>query len=613
MKLVVLLIALAATLATHGRELKFEPPFWWTQMPVSQLQLQIHSPGIGSYQATVATPGIRILRQESVDSPNYLFLYLEIAPEAPTGAFPIQLATAENQLLLNYELRPREPLAGRNLGFDASDLVYLLMPDRFANGDPANDSIDGMIEPVNRADPTKRQGGDLKGIAQNLDYIANLGATAVWFTPVLENDMPTEYGAYHGYAVTDMYQIDRRFGSNEEYRELVRQSHQRGLKVIMDMIHNHIGINHWWMADLPAKDWLHDLDTYGLTNFRGTIPADPNASQHDRDRLIKGWFVPEMPDLDQRNPLLADYLIQNTIWWIEYSEIDGIRMDTYIYPYPEYMARWAKEVLAAYPTFNIVGESWVETVAQEAYWQRDRPGFPDGYNSHLPSVTDFPYCFAVRKGLVEELSWEGGLNRLYYLFSQDFLYSNPNDNVIFLDNHDMSRIYEQLGQDKALFKMAYAILATSRGVPILYYGTELMMGHEHRGGDDEIWRQTMPGGWPGDARSVFDHSGRSKTENEILSYIQKINTWRKSSPAAHRGRLVHFLPESNTYIYFRVLADQAIMVAINANSEPVSLDMKRFDEITKDLPHGVDILSGLRHDLRAPIQIPAKTCLVLQL
>ena len=592
---------------------RVEPPFWWTDMPVSGLQLQLYGEGLGQYRASVDYPGVSIKKQIAVDSPNYLFLYLEIESGAKPGELSITLTTGEYAITLAYSLEKRAPSTGRNQGFNASNVIYLIMPDRFTNGNQSNDSISGMLEKADRSDPTKRQGGDIRGIVENLDYIAGLGMTAVWFTPMFENDMAPEYGAYHGYAATDLYRVDRRLGTNDEYKNLVQSVHARGMKVIMDMIHNHIGDHHWWMKDLPTNDWVHDFDKHGLTNFRGTIPADPYASKYDRDRLIKGWFVPEMPDLDQRNEILADYLIQNTIWWIEFSGIDGIRMDTYLYPYPDYMSRWVEEILTAYPNFNIVGEAWVETVAGEAFWQRNQSGIDDGYESYLPTVTDFPLSFAIRDALIEDFGHTSGLRRLYYLLSQDSLYSDPSNNIIFLDNHDMGRIYEQLGTDMKLFKMAYAFLMTTRGIPQVYYGTELMMGHEDRGGDDEGWRQTMPGGWLGDKRSVFTKSGRTKSENEIIEYITKLTTWRNTAQAIHDGALLHFIPENNIYVYFRILPEETVMVIMNRNDNAVNLDLSRFSEAINSYQSGFDPLTENLHELSENLKVPGKTTLILDL
>jgi glycosidase len=590
-----------------------DPPFWWTQMPVNELQLQLYGDELGLYRAEVDYPGVKITKQLAVDSPNYLFIYFEINESVQPGEMEIKLNRESDEITLNYELKTRESVEGRNMGFDASDVIYLMMPDRFANGDPKNDSIEGMLETADRSNPERRQGGDIQGVMDHLDYLENLGMTAIWFTPMFENDMSPEYGAYHGYAATDLYKVDRRYGSNELYKELVDEVHDRGMKVIMDMIHNHVGDKHWWMNDRPTADWFHSWEEYGQTNFRGTVGSDPYASEYDKDKLLNGWFVPEMPDLNQQNELLADYLIQNTIWWIEYSGIDGIRMDTYVYPDQEYMARWSKEVLEAYPNFNIVGEAWVENVPNESYWQYDAAGVDDGYDSELPSVTDFPLSFAVRDGLKEDFSWNGGLSKIYELLAQDRLYADPMKNVIFLDNHDMSRVFEHLGKDEDLFKMAYAFLMTTRGIPQVYYGTELMMGHENRGGDDEAWRQTMPGGWPDDNRSVFTEEGRTEKENEIINYVTKLTQWRKEAIATHEGKLVHFIPENNTYVYFRVHKEQTIMVALNAGENTAILNRERFAEILNDFEVGVDLLSGEEIDVRKDFKIAGKTAIIWEL
>ncbi|HKK25255.1 MAG TPA: glycoside hydrolase family 13 protein [Gracilimonas sp.] len=590
-----------------------DPPFWWAEMPVNELQLQLYGDELGLYRASTDYSGVTITKQLAVDSPNYLFLYFDISDEAEAGMMEVILTHHNKEISFKYELKTRESTEGRNQGFNPSDVIYLMMPDRFANGDPSNDSVDGMLESADRSNPQRRQGGDIQGVMDNLDYIEDLGMTAIWFTPMFENDMSPEYGAYHGYAATDLYKVDRRFGSNELYKELVSKVQERGMKVIMDMIHNHIGDKHWWMNDLPTKDWVFDFEEVGQTNFRGVVQSDPYASSYDSTKLTDGWFVPEMPDLNQDNELLADYLIQNTLWWIEYSGIDGIRMDTYVYPDRHYMARWAKEVLAVFPDFNIVGEAWVENVPAEAYWQYDEQGVDDGYQSHLPSLTDFQFAFAVREAFNEEFGWTTGLSQLYYVLSQDFLYSDPMGNVIFLDNHDMSRFFEHIGKNEDHFKMAYAYLMTTRGIPQVYYGTELMMGHEHRGGDDEVWRQTMPGGWPNDDRSVFTEEGRTDKENEIIEYVTRLTEWRKNAIATHEGRLVHFIPENNTYLYFRVHEDQTIMVAMNANEDAVSLDRDRFAEILDEFEFGMNVMSGNKINLSENIGIDGKTAVIWDL
>ncbi|MEX0724606.1 MAG: glycoside hydrolase family 13 protein [Gracilimonas sp.] len=590
-----------------------DPPFWWTDMSVNELQLQLYGENLGMYRAETDYPGVKITRQLAVDSPNYLFLYFDISDEAQAGEVEILLTHHNKEITFNYELKTREATEGRNNGFDPTDVIYLMMPDRFANGDPSNDTVEGMIESADRSDPQRRQGGDIQGVMDHLDYIEDLGMTAIWFTPMFENDMSIEYGAYHGYAATNLYKVDRRFGSNELYKELVSKVQDRDMKVIMDMIHNHIGINHWWMEDLPTKDWVYDFEEVGQTNYRGVVMSDPYASEHDSVKLTNGWFVSEMPDLNQNNPLLADYLIQNTLWWIEYSGIDGIRMDTYVFPDRDYMARWAKEVTEAYPNFNIVGEAWVENVPAEAYWQYDKAGVEDGYQSHLPSVTDFQFSFAIREAFNEEFGWTTGLSQLYYVLSQDFLYSDPMGNVIFLDNHDMSRYFEHIGKDEDYFKMAYAFLMTTRGIPQVYYGTELMMEHEYRGGDDEAWRQTMPGGWSDDDRSVFTEEGRTDKENEIMDYITTLTEWRKDAVAVHEGKLVHFVPNDNVYVYFRTHEDQTVMVVMNGNEVAVTLDRDRFAEILDDFEVGVNVLSGEELDVMTDFEVAEKTAGIWEL
>lgn len=590
-----------------------DPPFWWANMPVTELQIQLYGENIGSYRASVNYAGVEIKRQIAVDSPNYLFLYLNISEKAKAGKLDIILKNGDKSITVPYELLEREPAEGRYQGFDSQDVIYLMMPDRFANGDPDNDTIEGMLESADRSDPQRRQGGDIQGVVDNLDYIKDLGISAIWFTPLFENDMTTKYGAYHGYAATDLYKVDRRFGSNEEYKAMIETVHKNGMKVIMDMIHNHIGDQHWWMKDLPTKDWVLDFEKFGQTNFRGSVASDPYASEFDSRKLVDGWFVPEMPDLNQDNELLTDYLIQNTLWWIEYTGVDGIRMDTYVYPDKDYMARWSKEVLEAYPGFNIVGEAWVNTVAGEAYWQEDKDGVDDGYDSELPSLTDFQFAFAVRKAFNENFGWTEGLSQLYYVLSQDFLYSDPMKNVTFLDNHDMSRFFEHIGKREAEFKMALAWLMTTRGTPQIYYGTELMMGHENRGGDDEAWRQTMPGGFPNDTRSVFSKEGRTQKENEIYEFTKKLIHWRNSSPAIHKGKLVHFIPQDNVYVYFRVHKDQTVMVVMNNNEETKTLEHTRFSEILDQFKTGQNVMSNTTVDISDDFSVDAKTTVILEL
>lgn len=593
--------------------LKVEPPFWYANMPTEKLQLMLYAEEVGDYRASIEKEGVTLVNQVVGDSPNYLFVNLLIGKDVASGNLKITLSNGNNSHTFDYSLKARSVDTNRNQGFSAEDVIYLLMPDRFANGNPDNDTVEGMLEPARRELPSGRHGGDIQGVKEHLDYIKSLGMTAVWLTPVFENDQTPEYKAYHGYAATDMYKVDRRFGSNAEFVDFVETCHEMGLKVIMDMIHNHIGDQHWWMKDLPFKNWVHDRETYGNTNYRGTIASDPYAANYDKDKLQKGWFVTEMPDLDQRNPQLADYLIQNTLWWIEYSGVDGIRMDTYLYPYQDYMARWAKEVIEAYPDFNIVGESWVETVAHESYWQQNLPGQSDGYESNLPSVTDFQIHFAVRDAFNQGFGWETGLMKIYYALSQDRLYSDPMKNVIFLDNHDIHRIYSTLGENPDHLKMAYAFLMTTRGIPQVYYGTELAFKQGPANWGDGGKRADMPGGWDGDDRSVFTENGRTDEENDMLNYVSKITNWRKSSKAIHEGKLLHFVPENNVYVYFRYTDNERVMVIMNMNEEAATVSRQKHIEMLRGFNNGTNVITDETVDLSKDFSVPAKTTMVISL
>ena len=592
---------------------RVEPEFWWMDMYHHDLQLMVYGENIGTARVELQYPGVSIKQVRQVQNPNYLFVDLVISDKATAGRFPIHFKNGKKIRTFNYELKKRNHDRVYAQGFDASDVIYLMMPDRFANGNLQNDNIAGMLEGADRSDPNARQGGDLQGVIDHLDYIKNLGMTAIWFTPTFENDMPPSYGAYHGYAATDMYRVDRRFGSNETFIELIDKTHKKGMKVIMDMIHNHIGDHHWWMDDLPTEDWLNDFNTYGRTNYRTAVVSDPYASEYDRNKLEKGWFVPEMPDLNQRNELLATYLKQNTIWWIEYAGIDGIRMDTYPYPDKEYMAEWSEYVLEAYPNFNIVGEAWANGIAIEGYWQDDDK-MNTGYDSNLPNVTDFPLERAFVQSFSTESGWRSGLEKMYYTLAQDFVYQDPMKNVIFLDNHDLTRFYTQVGESKADFKMGYAMLMTTRGIPQVYYGTELMFANQDLP-KDAGKRPTMPGGWSDDERSVFTKEGRTETEQEIFDYVTTITNWRKTSRAVHDGKLTQFIPDNNLYVYFRHHDDEneVVMVIINATSEHRTLDEVRYDEFLDDFSEATDIISGRSVDDLNDIRITPQKAMILEL
>ncbi len=607
----VLLLQVSLAKAVADPILRVEPPNWWAGLSQSQLELMVYGPNIARSSVKVEYPGLRFVSQTSLDNPNYVFLTLELDPQLSPGTVDLKFTIDGTTHIYPYPILQRDANQTRHQGFSASDVIYLMMPDRFANGDPNNDSIDGMLEVANRSIDRARHGGDFKGVMDRLPYLDDLGVTAIWFTPVFENDMPFSYGAYHGYAATDMYKVDRRFGSNLEYKALVDSAHAMGLKVIMDMIHNHVGDQHWWMKDLPSEDWLNDYETYGITNYRAETISDPYVSSYDFNKMTKGWFVKEMPDLNQKNPWLARYLIQNTIWWIEYSGIDGIRMDTYPYPDKDYMAEWVKTILDEFPSFNIVGEAWVPHIAMEAYWQRGFNG-KDGYESHLPSVTDFQVHHTMRKALNEEFGWSSGVSAMYHLMAQDFLYSDPMLNVVFLDNHDTERYLSLVGEDRSKLKMALAFLLTMRGIPQVYYGTEILMSGFKDPGDANV-RKDFPGGWPGDPRDAFTAKGRTAAENDMFQFTRSLMQWRRTSTPIHNGKLMHFIPYDNTYVYFRYNDEGTVMVVVNASKESKNLSLARFNERLEGFRTWKNPVNAQTGVLGETLSVPGMTTLILDL
>jgi len=594
---------------------RVEPPNWWTGFRETQLQLLVYGNDISRYQPTIDYPGVSIQRIEKVESPNYLFVYLDIAPEARPGSFEMVFSGKGLTLTHRYELRQKNPHLAHAQGFDASDAIYLITPDRFANGNPGNDNVDGMGDPADRADKDGRHGGDIEGIINHLDYIADMGFTAIWLNPLLENRMPER--SYHGYSTTDFYRIDPRYGSNESYRELVALARARGVGVIMDMIVNHIGSGHWWMDDLPTKDWLNFQGDPQITSHEHITEQDPYASSYDTRLYSDGWFVDSMPDLNQRNPLLADYLTQNALWWIEYLGLQGIRMDTYPYPDKHYMAEWCRRILLEYPDFTMVGEEWTDNPAAVAYWQRGAVN-RDGYVSDLPSLMDFPLQSALRWGLVtaegskmEDLR-PGGLTYLYRALASDFVYPDPAALVIFPDNHDMSRIFSQLGEDYDLFRMAMAYVLTMRGVPQIYYGTEILMANPGTEAHGTI-RSDFPGGWSGDARNAVTGQGLTEREREAQQFTRALLRWRKNRNVIHHGQLTHFVPQNGIYVYFRHDDDDSVMVILNKNHGPADLALDRFAERLQGYREASDVVTGQVHELGESLELPARSVLVLEL
>ena len=618
------ILALAAAGATAQQIERVEPPNWWIGFENPAVELLVYGEGVAQLQPTVAKRGVTVARTTTTGNPNYLFVRLRIDPATEPGTFDIAFAGAGKSLRHRYTLARRDP--ARRQGFTSADAIYLITPDRFANGDPANDNAGDLGDILDRGKPLARHGGDLQGIAERLDYIAGLGLTSIWLNPVLENAMPAY--SYHGYATTDFYRVDPRFGSNDELVALAAAARERGLGIILDMIVNHCGLHHWWMRDPPTDDWVHaappdaeelrawlDGGTkwpgYRQTNHSKTVSLDPYAAEVDKRGLLDGWFVPDMPDLNQDNPLMAEYLIQNAIWWIETVGLHGVRMDTYPYGGKEFMAHWTRRVMAEYPHFSVVGEEWTPNPLIAAYWQRGGTKH-DGYQSWLTHVMDFPVQTKLAPALVDEEQWNSGFITLYESLVNDVLYPDPHALMIFGDNHDTPRIFWQLGEDYGLFELAMAYLATMRGVPQFYYATEILGTHENPG--HGYIRSDFPGGWAGDSADAVTGRGLTEAQRHAQTLVRTLFNWRKGQKAIHRGRLLHFLPrnEDGYYVYFRMMADDVVMVVLNKNSEERTLDPARFAEALKGAKRGVDVIRGKTYDFTAPIPLTPRTALVIE-
>jgi len=610
-KLFILILFILFVTGTFAVSLdRVEPAFWWTGMKHPDLQLMIHGEELSGTEVTLSYPGVTLESVVRVENPNYLFINLKIAKEAQPGTFTISFRSEQKTVAgYVYELKAREKDAACIPGFNSSDVIYLITPDRFANGDLQNDEVEGMKEKPDRSNKDGRHGGDLRGIINHLDYLHQLGFTAVWLNPVLENNMTST--SYHGYSTTDFYKVDPRFGSNEEYRELSAELKKRDMKLIMDMIFNHCGSEHWWMDDMPMADWINNYPDYKITSHRRTVHEDPYASEADRTAMTDGWFVPTMPDLNQRNPLLATYLIQNSIWWIEYAGLNGIRQDTWPYPDKYMMAEWTARVLDEYPDFNIVGEEWSMNPAIISYWQKGKVN-SDGYECYLPGLMDFPLQNAVSEGLRDEESWDNGLIRMYELLANDFQYPDAENLVVFPDNHDMQRFYTQVNEDADLVRLGLAYFLTIRGIPQIFYGTEILMSSPGQK-DDGIIRSDFPGGWPGDAVNAFTGEGLTAQQKEMQSYLKTILNWRKDKEVIHSGKLKHFVPEDGIYVYFRYNKEETVMIVLNKNREAKTIAADRFKEVTAPYKSGMEIITSTPVSNLNRIAVPARSAMIVEL
>ncbi|MFG6485852.1 glycoside hydrolase family 13 protein [Roseateles sp. BYS78W] len=604
--LITLATALLMTLPTMAADTshRIEPPNWWVGMRDTSLQLMLHAPGIAdATPALAAYPGVTLKASHRATSPNYLFIDLDIAPGTQPGE--LQLSVAGETL--RYPLLARAPGSAERQGFGPKDAIYLVVPDRFAQGGSGRQA--DMKEGSDRADPGGRHGGDLAGLRQHLDYIAGLGFTQVWPTPLVENNS-ARY-SYHGYAATDFYRIDPRFGSNDDFGAFVNEARAKGLGVIQDVVLNHIGIGHWWMADLPAPDWINQWPQYTETHHARMTLQDPYASANDRKQFTDGWFVHGMPDLNQRRPELATYLTQMTLWWIETYGLSGLRTDTYSYSDREFLTRWSARVMQEYPHLNIVGEEWSPHPAVVSYWQRGKRNH-DGYVSYTPSMMDFPLQSNLLAALTEADGAHTGLTRLYEGLAHDFVYPDPANLVLFDGNHDTPRIFSLLKNDVGLTKIALAYLATTRRIPQLFYGSELLMQSPTERDDGRV-RADMPGGWAGDQANAFTGAGLSDEQRDMQDWTRRLFTWRKTAGVIHDGALMQFAPLEGVYVFFRYDAKRTVMVVMNKNAAPAELALKRFNERISAGQRARDVLGGQTLTLGDRITVPARSPLILEI
>ena len=574
-----------------------------------ELQILLYGEDLALSDVTVSGEGIYLKETVRQDNPNYLLLYLDLS-EAKAQTFQILLKNGKKKLQIPYELKSRVRRGEDVKGFTSEDVLYLIMPDRFANGNLENDVVDGMREKkIDRADSFARHGGDIQGISSHLDYIADLGVTAIWLNPTQENDM--ESGSYHGYAITDYYQIDRRFGSNEDFCALVENAHEKNLKVVMDMIFNHCGSENYLFKDKPSKDWFNYRSNYVQTSFKTASVMDIHASAFEKKIATDGWFTSVMPDFNQRNRHVARYLIQSSIWWIEYAGINGIRQDTHPYADFDFMSQWCKEVLDEYPYFNIVGETWLNSNVLVSYWQKDSK-LAAPLNSNLPTVMDFPLQALINQAFDEETGeWGGGLYKLYDYQTQDLVYANPMNLLTFLDNHDTSRFAQtdEMAKNLKRYKQAMVFLLTTRGIPQIYYGTEILMTGDKGKGDGDL-RKDFPGGWQGDARDCFVKDGRTALENEAFEFTRRLLNWRKGNQVIGKGSLKHYSIQNGVYVYQREFNGKSVVIIMNGTDDSKELDLAPYQEI---LPreNALDVLTGKNVNLSGKLCLDGRENLIL--
>ena len=576
-------------------------------MEDDRLQILVHGENISELIPEISYPGVTVSEVNKVESPNYLFINLRLSRNINPGELDIVFKRKRKpQLTYKYEILERDPGSADREGFSAKDVIYLITPDRFSNGNPDNDSLPRLKEKVNRKNKDGRHGGDLQGVIGHLDYISNMGFTQIWLNPVLENDHPKF--SYHGYSTTDYFKIDARFGDNELYRRFSKEAKKKGIGIIKDVIPNHIGSEHWWMKDLPSSDWVNNKGIFKRSSHVHEVIYDPYVTKSQIREMTDGWFVKTMPDLNQRNSFLATYLIQNSIWWIEYADLSGIRVDTYPYADKEFLSEWSGRIISEYPNFNFVGEEWNMNSSMIAYWQSGSQN-NDGYISSIPSMMDFPLQNALVRSLKDSESWNSGIGDVYRVIANDYVYGDPYNLVVFAGNHDMERIYSQLNNNIDLYKMAMSFILTTRGIPQIYYGTEIIM--ESTADHGEL-RRDFPGGWKGDKVNSFNRKGLSNKEIEAQKYLKTLLNWRKKSLAITNGKLIHYPPKDGVYVYFRLFDNESVMVLINNNKNKTRVDLERFYEVLKNNKNGISVINNTKYNLKEKISLDKKSVLILE-
>ena len=614
MKIVKFFVALIILAKSYSQIERVEPPNWWVGMKMSEIQIMIYGKKIAELDPKIDSESIRLKAIDRVENQNYIFLTIEIPKNTLPQSFKINFLKGKKvKISHDYPILKRNENSSNVIGFNQEDVMYLITPDRFANGNTQNDELSYMKEKLGSGN-FDRHGGDLQGIIDHLDYIENLGFTAIWLNPALENNM--EKSSYHGYSTTDYYKVDPRFGSNQKFIELSKKAKEKGIKIIMDIIPNHCGSEHWFFLDPPMSNWFNNQNNFvNTTHLRQSI-QDIHASEFDRIGHTDGWFVKTMPDLNQRNPLVSKYFIQNAIWWVEYASLSGFRVDTYPYSDKDFMTDWTMKIMEEYPLFNIVGEEWSENPAITSYWQRGKNNH-DGYISFLPSLMDFPIQMAFIESLNDDFGWGKGFIKAYRMLANDFLYADPYNLVIFPDNHDMTRFFTQVKNDLDLFYMGIVYYVTMRGIPQFFYGTEILMNSNENPGNHGLIRSNFPGGFPGDKVNAFTREGLNSDQIKTLDFFKKLLNWRKRNETIHHGKLIQFAPKTGgkdeIYSYFRIHQGKKVWVLFNRNDQAKQVEMFRYRELIENHEQGYEVLTDRKIDLGEKIIIEAKSSMIIEL